>query len=180
MRRIALAVLVLSVLMVIRTPVWSRAGTSGTAAERVELVKTPNGGIQPQAAIDARGVLHLVYLKGDPGASDVYYVRREPGQDGWSVPVRVNTRPGSAIAVGTIRGAQLALGRGGRVHVVWNGSGQDDSSRGAPLLYTRMNDAGTGFERERNLMQFTGSLDGGGPVAADAAGHVYVAWHGND
>src|SRR5262249_47963202 len=47
-------------------------------------------------------------------------------------------------------------------------------------LYTRMNEAGTGFERERNLMQFTSALDGGGSVAADAAGNVYVAWHGND
>jgi hypothetical protein len=147
---------------------------------RVELVKTPDGGIQPQAAIDARGVIHLVYLKGDPGAADVYYVRRIPGKSGWTAPMHVNSRPGSAIAVGTIRGAQLALGRGGRVHVVWNGAGQDDPSLGAPILYTRMNDAGTAFEPQRNLMHVAGGLDGGGTVAADAAGNVYVAWHGND
>jgi hypothetical protein len=180
MRWSALAVLVLSVLMVIWTPVWSRSGTSGTGAERIELLKTPEGGIQPQAAIDARGVLHLVYLKGDPGASDVYYVRREPGKDRWSAPIRVNSRSGSAIAVGTIRGAQLALGRGGRVHIVWNGAGPGDPALGAPMMYTRMNNAGTGFERERSLMHVAGNLDGGGSVAADAAGNVYVAWHGND
>src|SRR6266849_1153151 len=99
MQRIALNVLVMSVLVVILTPGWSGTGAARLTAARVELLKTPNGGIQPQAAIDGRGVLHLVYLKGDPGAADVYYVRREPGTDGWSAPIRANSRPGSAIAV---------------------------------------------------------------------------------
>jgi hypothetical protein len=34
----------------------------------------------------------------------------------------VNSQPESAIAAGTIRGAQLAIGKAGRVHVAWNGS----------------------------------------------------------
>src|SRR5260370_36439903 len=139
-------------------------------------MKAANGGMQPQAAIDGKGVLHLVYLKGDPGASDVYYVRREPGKDGWSAPIQVNSRLGSAIAVGTIRGAQLALGRGGRVHVVWNGAGQADPSLGAPMLYTRMNDPGTAFEPERNLMQIAGGLDGGGSLAARPARIAQLSW----
>jgi hypothetical protein len=151
-----------------------------SAGARIELVRTPNGGIQPQAAIDSQGVIHLVYLKGDPGAADVYYIRQGPGKPEWSAPVRVNSVAGSAVAIGTIRGAQIALGRHGRVHVVWNGSMSmpgTNSSRGAPLFYTRMNDEGIGFEPERNLMQFTFWLDGGASVAADAAGNVYVAWH---
>ena len=35
------------------------------------------------------------------------------------------------------------------------------------------------FEPQRNLMQETFALDGGGSVAADAEGNVYVAWHGS-
>src|SRR5262249_31351528 len=46
-----------------------------------------------------------------------------------------------------------------------------------PLLYTRLNDAGTAFEPERNLIHSAVGLDGGGSVCADDAGHVYVAWH---
>jgi hypothetical protein len=45
------------------------------------------------------------------------------------------------------------------------------------MLYARMNDAGDGFEPQRNLMQLGTSLDGGGCVAADADGRVYVVWH---
>jgi hypothetical protein len=40
----------------------------------------------------------------------------------FSSPIRVNGQPGSAIAVGTMRGARLSIGKNGRVHVSWNGS----------------------------------------------------------
>src|SRR5207244_12429124 len=44
----------------------------------------------------------------------------------------------------------------------------------------RTTHAGTAFEPQRNPMQLTWGLDGGGSVAADAAGSVYVAWHGQE
>jgi hypothetical protein len=46
------------------------------------------------------------------------------------------------------------------------------------MLYTRLSDNGKGFEPQRNLMHHSFGLDGGGSVAADRAGNVYVAWHG--
>lgn len=149
-------------------------------AEKVNLIRTPNGGLQPQAVMDERGTLHLIYLAGEPGASDVFYVRRAKGQAGFSTPLRVNSQPGSAVAIGTIRGAQLALGKNGRVHVVWNGSNAAvprSPNNSAPLLYARLNDAGNAFEAQRNLIHFTEHLDGGGTVAADKAGNVYAVWH---
>src|SRR5205807_3393723 len=93
------------------------------AAPRVTLLRTPDGGIQPRAAIDSRGAVHLVYFKGDPKSGDLFYAHTKPGSDGFSEPVRVNSERGSAIATGTIRGAQIALGKNDRVHVAWNGSG---------------------------------------------------------
>ncbi len=147
---------------------------------RVALLRTPANGVQPQAVIDERGTLHLIYLAGEPSASDVFYVKRAAGQAEFTAPLRVNSQPGSAIASGTIRGAQLALGKNGRVHVAWNGSQKaaSDASHNVPMLYARMNSAGTGFEPQRNLMQHSQALDGGGTVAADRAGNVYVVWHG--
>jgi hypothetical protein len=49
-----------------------------------------------------------------------------------------------------------------------------------PMLYTRLNDAGTAFEPQRNVIQSAPGLDGGGSVAADGAGNVYVFWHAPD
>src|SRR5437899_3264248 len=90
-------------------------------APRAEVIKTPNGGIQPQAAVDARGTIHLIYFKGDAGGGDLFYQRRAAGQSAWSAPIRVNSQPATAVATGTIRGGQLALGKAGRPHVVWFG-----------------------------------------------------------
>jgi len=149
------------------------------AAPRVSLERTPEGGIQPQIVADATGTIHLLYYKGDAKAGNLFYTRRQ--NDTWGKTLRVNSREGSAIAAGTIRGGQMAVGQGGRVHVAWNGSKSmpDSSHEGVPMLYARLNDAGTAFEPERDLMTFTGQLDGGGSVAADNKGNVYVAWHGS-
>src|SRR5438034_784538 len=73
--------------------------------KKVNLVRTPNNGLQPQAVMDERGTLHLIYLAGEPGTNDVFYVRRAAGKTDFSAPLRVNSQPGSAVAIGTIRGA---------------------------------------------------------------------------
>jgi len=152
--------------------------TAQADAGNVTLLRTPDGGIQPQAEVDAKGVLHLIYYKGEPMAGDIFYVRRAAGEATFTEPVRVNSHPGSAIAMGTIRGAQLAIGQNGRVHVAWNGSNKAPKGPGGnPMLYARLNDAGTAFEPQRNLITWAGGIDGGGTLAAAAEGRVYVFWH---
>ena len=79
---------------------------SGAGSDRVTLVRTPEGGIQPQAAVDSRGTVHLIYYKGGNMKGDVFHVRQPPGQTEFSKPIQVNTRPGSAMAAGTIRGLE--------------------------------------------------------------------------
>jgi hypothetical protein len=46
------------------------------------------------------------------------------------------------------------------------------------MLYSRLNNAANAFEPQRNVMHHSFGLDGGGSIAADRAGNVYVAWHG--
>ena len=86
-------------------------------------------------------------------------------------PIRVNSEPGCAIAMGTVRGARVALGRGGMVHVAWNGTQKAKPANpiaGSPLLYARSSDGQEpGFEPQRNLMTRTHGLDGGASIAAD-------------
>ena len=149
-----------------------------SASARVILVRTPDGGIQPQAAVDHQGVIHLIYYRGDAGNGDIFHVQQRPGEATFSKPIQVNSQPGSAMAAGTIRGAQIALGRNGRVHVAWNGHAPKDGGyMEAPMLYSRLNDAGAAFEPERDVITSARGLDGGGSVAADNQGNVYVLWH---
>jgi hypothetical protein len=45
------------------------------------------------------------------------------------------------------------------------------------MLYARLAADGKSFEPQRNLIRERPGLDGGGSVAADGEGNVYVAWH---
>lgn len=83
--------------------------TSHGSNGRVKLLRVPNNGLQPQAAMDERGALHLIYFTGEPGGGDIYYVRRDAGSAEFTSSLRVNSESGSAIATGTIRGAHLRL-----------------------------------------------------------------------
>ena len=166
----------------------SRPLDSAAAAPAVVVRRVPHNGLQPEVAADPRGILHLVYFAGPPGAGNLFYVRTSDGGETFSSPVRVNSQDGSAIATGTIRGAQLSVGPDGRVHVAWNGSDKalprglanpKTDRAGSPMLYARSNARGTAFEPQRNLMTHTYNLDGGGSLAAAPDGAVYVAWHGN-
>jgi hypothetical protein len=157
--------------------VWAPGSVYAATIQPVNVLRVPGGGLQPQASVDAAGTTHLIYFKGEPGAGDLFYARRASGTKEFRSPLRVNTEPGSAMAVGTIRGGQLAVGQN-TVHVAWNGHAPKGGSyMDAPMLYTRLNDAGTAFERERNLITFAGGLDGGGSITADNRGNVYVFWH---
>jgi hypothetical protein len=153
----------------------------------ITTLRVPHGGIQPQAVMDNAGTLHLLYYVGNPSHGDLFYVKSKDTGATWSNPLQVNSKPGTAIATGTIRGGQMALGKDGIVHVAWNGSSPagfktvinpESGKPGEPMLYSRMNNSRTAFEPERNLMTRTFGLDGGGTVAADSAGHLVVAWHG--
>lgn len=167
------SLLLLGFMSLLFAPTASVVAQSG----QVKLLRVPNGGLQPQTVMDERGVLHLIYFSGEPGGGDIYYVRRVAGSEQFTTPLRVNSEPNSAVAVGTIRGAHLALGKGGRIHVAWNGPHKPGGHE-APMFYARINDARTAFEAQRNVMQFSGGLDGGGSVAADKVGNVFVVWHG--
>jgi hypothetical protein len=148
---------------------------SCASAAQVTLERVPENGLQPQVAVESDGTAHLVYLTGKPESSDIHYVKRRPHETAWSAPIAVNSEPKSAVAVGTIRGAQLAIGRGHRVHIVWNGRSEKGGHASAPLCYTRLEEGK--FAVQRTLNTGTLHLDGGASVAADDKGAVFVVWH---
>jgi hypothetical protein len=174
------AIMIMALVLAAGSPL---GGKRAAGAPPVRLLRVPNGGIQPQVAIDARGVLHLLYFSGESAHGDLYYTRSENRGEAFSAPLRVNSHPGSAMATGNIRGAHIALGKNGRVYAAWNGTYEVDRPGIAkpwmkhPMVFARMNDAGTAFEPERNLIHAAYGLDGGGALAAASAGDVYIFWH---
>jgi hypothetical protein len=146
-------------------------------AAAVKRLRVPDRGIQPQVIVDGKGAVHMIYFRGDPRHGDIFYIRSTDEGTHFSRPLQVNSDAGSAIAIGNIRGAHLAVGKDARVHVAWNASG--NKGRGHEgMLYTRLNDERSAFEPQKNVIRAAGDgLDGGGSVAADERGNVYVVWH---
>ncbi len=155
----------------------TRANTS--VIPKITVLRTPRGGIQPQTMLDRDGVLHMIYFKGDASAGDIEYVWRKSSGEDFSPPIRVNSEPEGAVAVGTVRGPQMAVGRNGRIYVIWFGARAQsaDPTNKMPVLFSRLNDSHTAFEPQRNLMQYTRGGDGGLSVAASTRGEVYAVWH---
>jgi hypothetical protein len=146
---------------------------------QITLLRTPHEGIQPQTVLDRDGVLHMIYFTGDAPAGDIEYVWRKLDGKDFSEPIRVNSEPKSAVAIGTVRGPQIAVGRNGRVYVIWFGSRahSGEPSDTMPVFFSRLNNSRKAFEPQRNLMQYAKGGDGGLSVAADQLADVYAVWH---
>lgn len=146
------------------------------ASAQVKLVKVSDDALQPKALVDVSGTTHLITYRGEASGGDLFYATKAAGGEAFGKAVRINSEPRSAVSMGTIRGGQLALGKGSQVHVVWNGSRASKHDQ-PPLFYTRSTAGGAGFEDQR-AMSGGWVMDGGGAVAADAVGNVYVFYHG--
>ncbi len=95
----------------------------------------------------------------------------------WTAPVTVNSEARAAVATGSIRGAQVALGKDGSLHVIWNGNtgGGKDQIMRAPLLYSRLQPGTDSFSPQQNLIGKTTALDGGASIAANDQGHLSLS-----
>src|SRR5215813_13062758 len=136
---------VLTLLGVHSALIASAIHNCGSFAPQVELLRTPNGGIQPQTVLDGDDTLHVIYFKGDASGGDVEYVSRGRDRADCSKSIRVNTVPGSAVDIGTVRGPQIALARDGGVYVIWCGTpvNSADSTATMPVFFARLNDSHT-------------------------------------
>src|SRR5215203_1517538 len=96
-------VLVLAGCISVVAAVVATAPTSLRATAAVTVLTLPNGGIQPQAVVDATGTIHVVYFSGDAGGGDLYYIKLVGATRKPTSPVRVNSVDGSALATGSVR-----------------------------------------------------------------------------
>lgn len=165
-----------------------------SAPADVDVRRVPDRGIKPGIVADAGGALHMVWFSGEPAAGDAFYAVSKDGGTTWTKALRVNSQPGSVLGVSHTRGPRLALGNGGRAHVLWLGSakaeptGNSDTAAkaaghhypAAPLLYARLDDAGSSFEPQRKIFLHATGLDGDASIAADASGHVFAVAHAKE
>jgi hypothetical protein len=150
------------------------------ADERVRSVKLPAGAIQPEVQLSARGEIELLWFQGDPAAGDLFVASSRDGGATLEATRRVNGERSRALALGTVRGARLAVGRDDSLQVVWMGAAKAEPRAPAgatPLLHARAGDGREPFSSPRSVISAAVGLDGGFDVAADGRGAVAVVWH---
>jgi len=164
---------------------------STQAAPDVTTVKLPYGGIRPQVAIDQKGVVHIVQADSKV-RGDLVYVKHEPGQNRFSKPVNV-LREAKAMAASF----NMTVGKDGRVHVFTRPNPRySKMAMGAEaydamfkskarffvlryMLHSRLNDDGSAFEKEANIIGKTIGFEGAGAIVADQnSSTVYAFWPG--
>src|SRR5580704_13432291 len=91
--------------------------TKAPPLSRITFLRTPREGIQPQTVLDRKGVLHMIYFKGNASGGDIEYVWRNPKGKDFSHAIRVNSEERGARAGGRVGGPKIAVGRTGRVYV---------------------------------------------------------------
>src|SRR5260370_16804615 len=85
------------------------AEKTSNGAERIRLLRVPESGLQPQMAIDERGILHLVYYTGDAHGGDLFYVRSSNFGANFSTALRINSQPRRPVPPGTLPAPQIPL-----------------------------------------------------------------------
>src|SRR5688572_17651534 len=83
-KKVRQCVRISSVLMVAVMLSAFAAAHARAAAPAVTHMRVPDRGVQPQLAVDEGGAVHLIYLKGDPARSDIFYTRSKDGGAKWS------------------------------------------------------------------------------------------------
>jgi hypothetical protein len=150
------------------------------ADERVRPVKLPAGALQPEAQLTSRGEIELLWFSGDPAGGDLFVASSRDGGATLEGTRRANGEKSRAIALGTVRGARLAVGRDDSLHVAWMGAAKAEPRApgdATPLLYARAAGGGEPFSPPRNVITAAVGLNGGFDVAADGAGLVAIVWH---
>jgi hypothetical protein len=141
-----------------------RAGLPAT----VQIIRTPSGSLVPDAVVDDRGTLHVVYGLNHTA----YYLKSTNNGLTFTSPVKANSSGTVETEMGE-RGPKLAVGRDGVIHVVW----EDDWAPGVQTFvrYSRSLDGGRTFEARKTVSSMSG-VDGV-TMTADGLGNAVAFWH---
>jgi len=141
------------------------------AANRVQVISTPEKGQVPDAEVDREGIIHIAYVAG----KDAWYVNSSDEGKTFSMPLRINSDIGTVHPPNMFRGPDLAIGRNGRVHVIWYVSAYQ---RKLPqdqwgVFYSWLDAGKSEFVPNRNLNH---KPSDNYSLAADDKGNVAVVW----
>ncbi|CAN5893338.1 hypothetical protein BH11VER1_BH11VER1_01400 [soil metagenome] len=146
------------------------------AASEIITVRLPEGALQPRTVSIADGSTAVVFLQGNPQASEVKLATLSSAGKLDAVTT-LNTPATQAVAMGTVRGPSIAVGAQGVRHVLWHGkNGSAGGGKGSALFYTKA-EVSRKISPPLDMLGTTTALDGGAAIAANVQGEVWIVWH---
>jgi len=157
---------------------------------KVTTIRLPDGGTRPKAAIDSKGVVHIIYAN-TSNKNELYYIKQEAGEKEFSNPIKV-----LHDAAGMAASFNMSVGKDGRVHVLTRPTPKySEMILGLEtyqkifketrffvlryMLYSRLNHEGTAFEKEFNIVGKTMGFEGVGAIVGDQnSSKVFAFWNG--
>jgi hypothetical protein len=136
----------------------------------VKVVSTPGGQV-PDAEVGQDGSIHVAYV----GGKDAWYIKSTDFGKTFSAPLRINSEPGTVHPPNMYRGPDIAIGKNGRVHVIWYVSAYQ---RKLPkdewgVFYSYLDPGQSAFAASRNLNH---KPSDNYSLAADHNGNLAVVW----
>src|SRR5262249_11451781 len=147
------------------------AGDIGTA-NRVAVIRTPNGGEPAQARLSSDGMIHLIYNAGSEGIP--YYVKSSDSGRTFSQPIpiidKASRRPGLIFSSDA-----MAVGRGGAIYAAASTNNWKLKLAGIPegLVYSILASGAKTFTPARSL---NGQPSEGFSLAAGQDDDVAATW----
>lgn len=139
-------------------------------------VRLPKGALQPRVSTAADSTAQIVFLDGNPQASEVKLVSLS-STGTLNTPVTLSSPATQAVAMGTVRGPSIASGSKGVAHVLWHGkNGSASGGKGSALYYARAEADGK-TSAPLDMLGTTTALDGGASITANSQGNVWIVWH---
>jgi hypothetical protein len=144
---------------------------AGAAAPAVRVLQTPNDGAVPDAAVGPDGQIHITYVSGE----DVFYVVSKDDGKTLTKPIRVNSEAGTAHPANMFRGPDVAVGKNGRIHVIWyvNAYQRKLPQDQWGVFYAHLDPSQKAFTKAVNLNH---KPSDNYSLAADKDGNVAVVW----
>lgn len=144
----------------------------------VEILKTPDGGLQPRLLNDASGDIHLMYFKKrlsrpDAREGSLYYRQYDQQRQAFGSPVKISSGAFPLQTVSISRAA-IAIDGEGRVHAIWY------QPKNNQYYYSRSNSERTQFEPQREMVTENAvGIDAGADIAA-RGDQVAIFWGAGD
>ncbi len=149
MRRKPIGILITAVVCASMAAFVLAGSAKAPPLSNITLLRTPREGIQPQTVLDRKGVLHMIYFKGNASAGDIEYVWRNPNGKDFFQPIRVKLqRDLMRHTEGGDGGISVAADLRGDVYAVWHALGSEPGEDHRRVYLARSTDDGKTFARE--------------------------------